>query len=131
MYRHIIFDTKYSINHMKRILSIAFDSDLVYTELDPIAVTNYNLENVKGRFCRTAQRKITSRRNVFRECYPYGRVCTRARGFLDARGIVLDVSMTPEAWFTLEIPFRVEKSIPRDLAFFRGYSALYPEAVRR
>lgn len=52
MYRHIIFDTKYSINHMKRILSIAFDSDLyVYTELDPMAITNYNLEDVKGRFC--------------------------------------------------------------------------------
>lgn len=31
MYRHIIFDTEYSINHMKRInhmMSIAFDSDL-------------------------------------------------------------------------------------------------------
>lgn len=65
------------------------------------------------------------------KCYPCSQICTRARGFLDAQGIVLDVSMMPQARFTLEIPFRVEKSVPRDLAFFRGYSALYPEAVRR
>lgn len=65
------------------------------------------------------------------KCYPRSQICTRASGFLDAQGIVLDVSMMPQARFTLEIPFRVEKSVPRDLAFFRGYSALYPEAVRR